>query len=521
MIIQIVPGVRVMALSLLAASLDGGLGDLAGGGVLLGDGLDDADGNRLPHVTDGEPAERRVGGEWFHGHGLGRSHLDDGGITVLDGLGEGLQLFAGTTIASLEDFLKFASNVGGVAIHDGCVTVLDRSGVVEDDDLRVEVLALLGWVVLGVRGDVATTDFLDGDVLDVEADVVAGESLGKRLVVHLHGLDLSGDVSGSKCHDHTRLDDASFNTTDWHCSNSSDLVDILEGKTKGLVGGARRRDDGVEGIDEGHAGCRSLFFGLLGPSLFLLAVSVSTDPPGHLLGLFQHVVSMPPRDGAENNFLGIVTDLLDVSLDFFTNFQESRLVVRVGSGGVHLVDTDDELLDTQRVGEQGMFAGLAILGNASLELTCARSNDEDGTIGLRSARNHVFDEISVAGSVDDGDVVVLGLELPESDVDGDTTFALGLQLVEDPGILEGALAHLLGFLLEFFDDTFVNTTAFVDEMAGRSRLARVDVTDDDDVNVELFFSHFGLIVVNKYKCKGGMNSRRFLHTFKQIETTQL
>ena len=76
--------------------------------------------------------------------------------------------------------------------------------------------------------------------------------------------------------------------------------------------------------------------------------------------------------------------------------------------------------------------------------------------------------------------------------------------------------YLLGFLFELFDDTLVDTTAFVDEMAGRSRLARVDVTDDDDVNVELFFSHFGLIVVNKYKCKGGMNSRRFLHTLKQI-----
>ena len=90
-------------LLLLADRLDGGLGDLAGGGVLLGDRLDDADGNRLPHVADGEPAERRVSGEWFHGHGLGRSHLDDGGITVLDGLGEGLQFFAGTTIASGEE----------------------------------------------------------------------------------------------------------------------------------------------------------------------------------------------------------------------------------------------------------------------------------------------------------------------------------------------------------------------------------------------------------------------------------
>ena len=77
----------------------------------------------------------------------------------------------------------------------------------------VEVLALLGRVVLGVRGDVATTDFLDGDVLDVEADIVAGQGLGKRLVVHLHRFDLGGDVCRGECHDHTRLDDTSFNTT--------------------------------------------------------------------------------------------------------------------------------------------------------------------------------------------------------------------------------------------------------------------------------------------------------------------
>jgi hypothetical protein len=30
-----------------------------------------------------------------------------------------------------------------------------------------------------------------------------------------------------------------------------------------------------------------------------------------------------------------------------------------------------------------------------------------------------------------------GLELPESDVDGDTTLTLSLQLVEDPRVLEG------------------------------------------------------------------------------------
>jgi hypothetical protein len=43
--------------------------------------------------------------------------------------------------------------------------------------------------------------------------------------------------------------------------------------------------------------------------------------------------------------------------------------------------------------------------------------------------------------------VVLGsLELPESDIDGDTTLTLSLQLVEDPCVLEGTLAEFGGFL---------------------------------------------------------------------------
>jgi hypothetical protein len=46
----------------------------------------------------------------------------------------------------------------------------------------------------------------------------------------------------------------------------------------------------------------------------------------------------------------------------------------------------------------------------------------------------------------DGDIVLGGLELPESDIDSDTTLTLSLQFVKNPGILEGALAQLSGFL---------------------------------------------------------------------------
>ena len=63
-----------------------------------------------------------------------------------------------------------------------------------EEYLSVKVLALFGRVVLGVRGNVATTDFLNGDVLDVETNVVTGKSLRKRLVVHLHGFDLFSEI---------------------------------------------------------------------------------------------------------------------------------------------------------------------------------------------------------------------------------------------------------------------------------------------------------------------------------------
>ena len=48
---------------------------------------------------------------------------------------------------------------------------------------------------------------------------------------------------------------------------------------------------------------------------------------------------------------------------------------------------------------------------------------------------------TVAGGVDDCDIVLGGLKLPESNVNGDSTLALRLQLVHDPSILEGALQN--------------------------------------------------------------------------------
>ena len=95
----------------------------------------------------------------------------------------------------------------------------------------------------------------------------------------------------------------------------------------------------------------------------------------------------------------------------------------------------------------------------------------------------------MSGSINDGDIVLGGLELPESDIDSDTSLTLGLQLVQDPGVLEGPLAGLGGLLLELLDGSLVNTSALVDQVTGGGRLARVDVANDDNVDVSLFLTH--------------------------------
>lgn len=468
---------------LLLVGLLRGLGDLATSLLGLVDGLDDTDSNGLPHVTDGETSERRVLVVGLNTHWLGGNKLDNARITRLDELGRRLHDLTGTTVDLLDELGELAGNVGGVAIEDGSVTGTNLTGVVENDDLGVERGSLLGGVVLGVRADVSTADILDGDVLDVEADVVTGETLLELLVVHLDGLDFSGDVGGSEGDDHAGLDDTGLNTADGHCADTTDLVDILEGETEGLVGGTDRGLNGVNGVEEGLA-LDNTGLGLLSPALV----------PWHVGGFLQHVVTVPAGDGDEGDGLGVVADLLDESGRLLDDFVETILGPL---GGVHFVDGDDELTHTEGEGEESVLAGLAILGDTSLELTGTTGDDEDGTVSLGGTGDHVLDEVTVTGGIDDGNHVLGGLELPEGNVDGDTTLTLGFQLVKNPGILEGTLSELSSLLLELLDGTLVDTTALVDQVTSGGGLAGIDVADDDDVNVGLFLSHFLVVESNE------------------------
>merc|ERR1712216_169022 len=367
--------------SLLLATLGGLLGLL--------NLLDDTDSDGLTHVTDGEATERSVG------------------LESLDELGVVLSLLGGTTVKLLSELSELAGNVSSVAVKHWGVSSGDLAWVLHDNDLGVEADGLLGWVVLGVGGDVATTDLLHGDVLDVEANVVTGHGLSHGLVVHLDGLDLSGHTVGGEGCDHTGLDHASLDTTDGNSSDATNLVDILEGKTGGL--------GLVERIEK-----------------------VGALVPAHVGGVLDHVVSVEAGDGDEGDLLWVVASLLQEVGHLLLDLLVAGLAV--GRGGVvHLVHGDTHLLHAKGVGEESVLTGLAILGDTGLELTGGRGHDEHGKISLRGAGDHVLDEVTVPGGIDDGEVVLGGLELPESDVNGDARSRSALSLSSTQAYLKEPL----------------------------------------------------------------------------------
>lgn len=219
-----------------------------------------------------------------------------------------------------------------------------------------------------------TANFLDRNVLNVETNVVAGKTLSKLLVMHLNGLDFSGNTSGGEGNEHAGLDDTGLDTTDRNCPNTTNLVDILKGKTEGLVGSTVWGFNGINGVEKGFSiGLSSL--GLLIPTLVPRAVGGIIDHVVTYQDIRSHKqylarwgggLTVEPRDRDERNRLRVETNLLDEVGGFLDDFLEA--VLRP-FGGIHLVDSHDELLYTQRVGKQSVLTGLTILRDTSLELT--------------------------------------------------------------------------------------------------------------------------------------------------------
>ena len=150
-------------------------------------------------------------------------------------------------------------------------------------------------------------------------------------------------------------------------------------------------------------------------------------------GLYAQLLSIQGKlsyiKSTESYLSWVVANLFDVVANLFHDFIVALLAV-LGFCRIHLVQADNHLPDSQGVSQEGMFTGLAVLGNTSLKATRGRIDDEHAAIGLGSAGDHVLDEVTVTRGIDDSTVVFWCLELPQSDINGNAPFTLSLQLVQ-------------------------------------------------------------------------------------------
>jgi hypothetical protein len=82
---------------------------------------------------------------------------------------------------------------------------------------------------------------------------------------------------------------------------------------------------------------------------------------------------MPAGDRNERNGLGVVSNLLDEVGSLLDDFLKSGFGPL---GGVHLVDSNDELFDAQSVSQKGVFTSLSVLGDTGFEFTDTSGNND-------------------------------------------------------------------------------------------------------------------------------------------------
>jgi len=223
--------------------------------------------------------------------------------------------------------------------------------------------------------------------------------------MHFDWFAFSGDVHGSEGDDHAWFKETGFNSSNWNSSNTSNLVYVLEGKSEWLILGSLGLIKGIKGIDED-----------------------GTSVPFHVLWSFDHVISNPTGYGDEWNLVWVVPDLLQVVSDFFLDFFVSLLVV-VDWFVVHLVHANNDLFDSHGEGQECVFSGLSVLGNTSFEFSSTWGDNEDSNISLWGSSDHVLDEISVTWGINDGEDWLGSLELPECDINGDTSLSFSLEFI--------------------------------------------------------------------------------------------
>ena len=180
-------------------------------------------------------------------------------------------------------------------------------------------------------------------------------------------------------------------------------------------------------------------------------------------------------DGADGNEVARLTAPMP-SRNARYSFSIASEVVLVVVDQVHLVHAHHHLADAEH--RQDVAVAAAVLAHAFLGV-----DDQHGGLGARRARDHVLQELDVAGRVDDDVVARSRLEEAARGVDGDALVLLVRQRVEQEGVLE-RLARALALAAAPPRACPAGSESGVGQQAADHRaLAVIDVADDHDVHL--------------------------------------
>lgn len=135
------------------------------------------------------------------------------------------------------------------------------------------------------------------------------------------------------------------------------------------------------------------------------------------------------------------------------------------------------------------------LGDGGLETTLLGGHEKHAHISGGGSGDHVLNVILVAGSVDNGVVVLFGEELLGVALNGHTTLTLLLTGVEVVRKAEGRLPLLFGHGLELVHLSLGDASLLEDKVATGGGLAGIDVSADNNGKMFLLGHGFGLSCV--------------------------
>jgi len=259
-------------------------------------------------------------------------------------------------------------------------------------------------------------------------------------------------------------------------SNSLNVVDVGDGKTNREIGFTLGGlDEVVQGLNEGESSNGYLGVNVGRPSLV----------PGALLRLLNKVVSVESRVRDEGNLLGLESNQGEHLCELILDFVETILRP---PAGVHLVDTNNKLINTKKVKKTGMLTGLSLLnthlgiglGDGSLETSFLSGHKKKTNISGGRPGDHVLNVILVAGGIDNGIVVLFSEELLGVALNGNTTFTLLLTSIEVVSETKRRFTLLFGNSLKLFHLTRGDASLLKDEVTTCGGLSGIDVSADDN-----------------------------------------